>query len=307
MVNHCSQCPLLTEEAMGVLDISGFVSLPLKFKDRILGILKIVYPRERSLTENDFRLLDSIGYHIGLALENSRLYEDVKEKEDLRGKLLGDVINAQEEERKRIAREIHDEYGQTLAGLMMNIESCEYMMLPEQEDLKKKLKNSKVAIVTALEEMRRLALDLRPAALDDLGLAAAIRSHARSRLEEAGVKVTFDIDDLGKRLDSARQTAIFRIIQESINNISKHAGASKVSIRIKVEKDLVVADIEDDGVGFEMTSVKARIGTRSLGLLGIEERTMILGGKFRVQSQPGVGARLTIEIPWTAQALNQRA
>jgi signal transduction histidine kinase len=297
MVNHFSQCPLLTEEALAAFPISGFVALPLKFKDRILGILKIVYSREQSLTENDFRLLDSIGYHIGLALENSRLYEDVKEKEDLRGKLLGDVINAQEEERKRIAREIHDEYGQTLAGLMMNIESCEYTMLPEQHELKKKLENSKGAIVTALEEMRRLALDLRPAALDDLGLAAAIRSHARSRLEEAGVNVRFEIDDLGKRLDSSRQTALFRIIQESINNISKHAGAQKVKIGIKVERDRILVDIEDDGVGFALVSAKARIGARSLGLLGIEERTALLGGKFQVQSQPGKGTRLTIEIP----------
>jgi signal transduction histidine kinase len=297
LVKHTSQCPLLTDEVLALHAISGFVSLPLKYQDRTLGILKIIYARERSLTENDFRLLDSIGYHIGLALENSRLYEDLKEKEGLRGELLGYVINAQEEERKRIAREIHDEYGQTLAGLMMNIESCELMMPAELSELKKKMASSKTAVSSALEEMRRLALDLRPAALDDLGLASAIRALARGRLEEAGINVTFEIEDLGHKLDPVRQTALFRVVQESINNIVKHAGAHNVSIKIKLEGDKILARIEDDGRGFDLAAIRSRIGVRSLGLLGIEERTALLGGRFQLESQPGRGTSLRIEIP----------
>ena len=135
MINDVSQCPMLAEDVVIREDISGFVSVPLKAKERTLGIMNIACSGERCFTENDFSILDSIAYHVGLAIENSVLYEEAKQKEELRGQLLNSVINAQEEERKRIARELHDEYGQSLTALKINIESLETMCPSNQEQL----------------------------------------------------------------------------------------------------------------------------------------------------------------------------
>lgn len=298
MVNDISQCPMLSKEIVKQEGIDCFVSVPLKSKDKTLGIMNVACAQERYFTENDFRLLDSIGYHVGLAIENSTLYEGIKQKEELRGQLLSRVITAQEEERKRIARELHDEYGQTLTGLLMSIESLENMTLPQQSPLREKLKNAKSLVTHALEEMRRLTLDLRPSALDDLGLAATIHNYAQSRLETVGVQVKFKSKGLNQRLAPTVETTLFRIVQEAINNITKHAQAHNVSIQLEAKNGKITAIIEDDGIGFNVdTTFKSRIGTPALGLLGIQERTTLLGGTFSIKSQPGQGTRLTVEIP----------
>jgi signal transduction histidine kinase len=297
LVNHVSQCPFFSDSQLKEAPGSCFVCVPLRYQDRVLGIMNIIYDYEQDFTESDFRLLDSIGYHIGLALENAELYEHVKQKEEARGKLLGSVITAQEEERKRVAREIHDEYGQTLAGLMLSIESLEGLILPEQNHLKDKIEGAKKTVTLALEDMRRLALDLRPAALDDLGLAAAIRSYARGSLEAAGIKVKLEMEGLSRRLAPAIETAIFRIIQESLHNVVKHANADSVTIRLQADTVKIVASIEDNGRGFDISSLKSKNKAKSLGLIGIQERTAILGGNFHIDSQPGHGTQIRIEIP----------
>lgn len=298
MVNHVSQCPTLDKDEVRATDISCFVSVPLKCKDRILGIMNVACSSGRCFTENDFRLLDSIGYHVGLAIENSTLYEEAKQKEELRGQLLGGVISAQEEERKRVARELHDELGQILTALIMNIESLENVTQPQQAQLKEKLENVRSLAVRALEEMRRLTLDLRPSTLDDLGLVAAIRAHIHTHLESMGVGVEFQTKGLNQRLPSTVETAFFRIIQEAVNNITKHAKAHNVKIQLEVKKEKVTAVIEDDGQGFEVGAVlKSRAVVPALGLLGIQERTVLLGGTFSIQSQVGQGTRLVVEIP----------
>jgi signal transduction histidine kinase len=180
MVNDISQCPALGKE-----NIERFVSVPLKSKERTLGIMNIACPGERIFTESDFKLLNSIGYHVGLAIENSFLYQETKEKEQIRGQLLSQVITAQEEERKRIARELHDEYGQTMTGLVMSIESLELITPSTETVVKEKLKNAKSLVSRALNDVRKLTLDLRPSTLDKLGLVSTARSYAQSHLERA--------------------------------------------------------------------------------------------------------------------------
>ncbi len=298
MVSHVSQCPLLGDNVAMKEEVGSFVSVPLKSKDRTLGIMNVACSDESYFTENDFRLLDSIGYHVGLAIENSVLYEEAKQKEKLRGQLLSSVISAQEEERKRIARELHDEYGQTLIGLIMNIESLENTAALGQSPLKEKLGNAKSIVTRALEDLRRLTLALRPSALDDLGLVAATRAYAESHLKAAGIRVEFESKGLKKRLAPAVETALFRIIQEATHNIVRHAEAHNVRIQLEVKDGKIIAIVEDDGKGFDVDAVfKSGIGAQSLGLLGIQERAMLSGGTFTIKSQVRQGTRLTVEIP----------
>ncbi|MFH0942254.1 MAG: GAF domain-containing protein [Chloroflexota bacterium] len=299
MVNHASQCPRLSKETMRD-DISGFVCVPLKTKNRTLGIMNVACSGDNYFTEHDFRLLDSIGYHIGLAIENSILYEEAKQKEQLRGQLLASAITAQEDERKRISRELHDEFGQTLTGLIMSIESMADMVTPEQTKLKGKLGNAKSLVTRALEDIRRLTLDLRPSALDDLGLVTAIRTYAQTHLENRGIKVKFESKGFGERLSPVVETSVFRIVQEAINNIIKHAGANNVRIQLTSSEGKVTAGVEDDGKGFDVAAVlRSHTGTDSLGLVGIQERTMLLGGTFTIKSWPGKSTYLRVEIPTT--------
>ncbi|MBI4303589.1 MAG: GAF domain-containing protein [Chloroflexi bacterium] len=298
MVKDASQCPMLGNETITKEGIHQFISVPLKTKDRTLGIMNIACSNERSFTQNDFRILNSIGYHVGLAIENSILYKDTKQKEKLRGQLLSKVINAQEDERKRIARELHDEYGQMLAGLMINLESLENMPPPAETQFKEKLKNTKSLVARALQEMRRLTLDLRPSTLDDLGLVTTVRSYAQNHLEPAGIRLDFASMGMSKRLTPAVETALFRIIQEAIHNITKYAEAHNVRILLEVKGNRVTAVVEDDGKGFDVeTTFSTKVGTSSLGLLGIQERATLLGGSFSIKSQAGQGTRLVVEIP----------
>jgi signal transduction histidine kinase len=305
MVNDVSQCPMLGEDMVMREGIDCFASVPLRSKDRTLGIMNIACAGERCFTESDFRILGSIGYHVGLAIENSVLYEEAKQKEALRGQLLSSVINAQEEERKRIARELHDEYGQTLTGLMMSIESLENITPPKQSQFKQKLRNAKDIIARALKDMRELTLGLRPSTLDDLGLVATVRAYAQTHLEAIGIQVDFDCQGLNKRLAPAVETALFRIIQEAIHNITKHAEAQAVKIRLRARAGRITATVEDDGKGFDVAAAfKSKIGGQSLGLLGIQERASLLGGTFDIESQVGRGTRLTVEIPIASSLRN---
>lgn len=211
---------------------------------------------------------------------------------------MSSVINAQEEERKRIARELHDEYGQSLTALKVSIESIEDKLLPGQADLKEKLKNAAGLVVGSLEDLRRLTLALRPYALDELGLTSAIRAYARRHLEPLGINVKLETRGLDKRLAPQTETGMFRIVQEAVNNVIKHAGARNVMIRLAVREGKIAVTVEDDGSGFDVPAAfKSKVGTQSLGLLGIQERTTLLGGAFEIKSAIGQGTRLFVEIP----------
>ncbi|MBM2825647.1 MAG: Histidine kinase [Dehalococcoidales bacterium] len=298
LVNDVSQCPMLGENT-GKEGINCFVTIPLKSQNRTLGVMNIAGPDELYFTEHDFQIVDSIGRYIGLAIENSILYEEAKQKEKLRGELLSSVINAQEEERKRIARELHDEYGQMLTGLMMSIETLEGTAPAGQTKFIERLKNAKSLIARALKDMRRLTVDLRPSALDDLGLVAAIRSYAQANLEDAGIKVQFESKGLNGRLSATLEIALFRIVQEALHNITKHAEAHHVRIHLEAEAAKVTAIVEDDGKGFNVDAVfkPRKSGRSSFGLLGIQERAALLGGVVTIESKAGQGTRLVVKIP----------
>ena len=299
MVSDASQCSMLSTDASGET-VTSFACIPLMSKDRVLGIMNVACSSDRYFTESDFALFDSIGFQVGLAVENSLLYRESKQKEELRGQLLSSIIGAQEDERKRISRELHDGSGQNLTAAIMNVESLEGLVPEKDALLKQKLGRVKALISHTLEDLRRLTHDLRPMALDDLGLASAIRAYVKNLLEGTGIQVEFESKGLNMshRLSPAIETAVFRIIQEATNNIMKHADAHKVAIHLFVENDMINAIVEDDGEGFDIDSVFASVsGRQPLGLLGIKERVALLGGTFSITSRQHQGTRLVVAIP----------
>jgi len=208
------------------------------------------------------------------------------------------LINAQEDERKRIARRLHDDTGQSLSMLIMNLERMESLIPVEAADLLRRVTTARKLATRTLEDLRSVIYGLRPTMLDDLGLASAIRWYARSGLDEAGVQVKFDSLDETMRLPPQVETTLFRIAQEAISNIVRHAHAKSASVALWQEDGAACLWIEDDGCGFDFTHISTQaLPLQHLGLLGIRERAELVGGEVTVDSVPGHGTRLEVHIP----------
>ncbi len=197
------------------------------------------------------------------------------------------AINAQEDERKRIARGLHDGIGQDLSLLIINLERMETSAPEAAPALKRQLAAARQAATRVLEELRQVVLNLRPSILDDLGLAPAIRWYAQATLDEAGQRLTLQGFDDPLRLSPELETALFRIAQEALNNIRRHADARAVLIRVTSDTDAVTLDVEDDGRGFEVAHIRGQaLRLRRFGLLGMQERAELVGGALRLDATP---------------------
>lgn len=229
--------------------------------------------------------------------ELKRLYRELSEREQGRARLLRKVIGAQEEERKRVARELHDETSQSLAALVMGLETALTTLPPGAA--RDRLHETKAIAVRALEELHRLLLDLRPSVLDDLGLTSAIRWCAERHLKPLGIAVRCEFAGLERRLPPEVETALFRVVQEAVTNIAKHAEAETVLIQCTADARQVTIEIEDDGRGFEPQAlVPSRETGTGLGLAGIRERVELLGGTVEIESAPGQGMRIALSVPF---------
>jgi signal transduction histidine kinase len=230
------------------------------------------------------------------AEENARLYAELQHKEQVRGELLHRVISAQEEERKRISRELHDDTCQILTGLSYALDNAsEATDSPEVQPLLEKMHGLTDA---ALDEVHRIIFDLRPTMLDHLGFIPALRWYAQTRLDPLGIR--YNIREIGdaRRLPPAIETVLFRVLQEAINNIARHSAATHASFVFQFADDCVEARLADDGNGFDVASVAgAPDGKRGLGLMGMEERMSTVGGLFRLRSAPGAGTVIRLHVP----------
>ena len=228
--------------------------------------------------------------------ELERLYNQLREREESRGHLLRKVISAQEEERKRIARELHDETSQALTALAVRLESV-LAPLP-LGDFRKHLEEARLLAVRTADEIRRLILDLRPSVLDDLGLLSAIRWSAERHLQPLGIAVRCEFSDLARRLPPEVETAVFRVVQEALTNIARHAQAETVLIQCVLREGTFTVEIEDDGRGFDPSGLGKPVGTaRGVGLLGMRERMELLGGTVQIESAPDQGCRVLLTVP----------
>ncbi len=216
----------------------------------------------------------------------------------VRRQLLARTISAQEEERKRLARELHDDSAQTLTALLMTLKTAEDALASSPHDAQRGLAKGRSQVDMALREIRKAIMDLRPTALDDLGLASAARWYADETLSPLGVKVSVEISGDEVRATGTAATAIFRIVQEAVSNIAKHAQAKNARVSLEFRKSEVLVLVEDDGQGFDPDSLKLpQDSGRGLGLLGMRERAELFGGTVEIESSPGQGARIRVRVP----------
>ncbi len=216
--------------------------------------------------------------------------------------LIGQIVQAQEEERRRIARELHDEVGQALMVLKLNLAVLEGALPGQATALHEQLADCHALVESTMEEIRRLALELRPAALDDLGLVPALRGYVDGFIKRTGLDVTSDLDATIGRLPERVETALYRIIQEAMANIVRHAAARHVQVSLRIDGEEVYACVADDGRGFDpVQRLKAAIAEGRMGLLGIQERVALLQGRVKIVAVPGQGTRIEVWLPSRTQ------
>ncbi|HSK15389.1 MAG TPA: GAF domain-containing protein [Gaiellaceae bacterium] len=275
--------PEMNQEVARRLQLRAALFVPLVAAGRTLGVLCAVDKdsADARFTDDDMRLAEIFAYRAAAALGlSTRVARDALRR----------VVEGQELERRRLARELHDETGQALTSILLGLKSIETAR--GAEELQAAVAELRELVVATLEDVRRLAVELRPKVLDDFGLEAALQRLTGNLAEQTGIVVHFESRLVG-RLEAEIETVLYRIVQEALTNVVKHARASHVSIVVQKRGDKVAVVIEDDGRGFDPASVR----DEGLGLLGMQERLALLDGSLVVESQPGAGTTLVAEVP----------
>jgi len=216
------------------------------------------------------------------------------------------LFSVQEEERKRISRELHDVVAQTLTGINVQLSSLTMQSTEDAESLQTKITSTQRLVENSVAIVHRFARDLRPTVLDDLGLVPAIRSYLKLFTQQSGIAVEFVASMPNDELSADHRTALYRVMQEAVTNISRHAEASQGRVSLKKQGASVCLEIRDDGRGFPEIEQGVEVIAKRLGLVGMRERIEMVGGSFAVKSQPGNGTNVRVTIPQASTTRSKR-
>lgn len=269
----------------------------LHHKGRCLGEVFVGKRAAGDYLPGDRRLVEAIAQQVAISLDNARLHADLQDKERRRGILLRQVISAQEEERKRIARELHDETIQRLTAIIMNCAALEHAVPQALVETRSMLSDIRASASLAIQNSRRLIYDLRPEALDDLGLELAVRGLIKERLEDCGVRTEIEFAGMDRPVPQELELTVFRIIQEAVSNIARHAEADRAQLRLVRSAGRISILVEDNGRGFEIKEAMSAGRDGGWGLNGMAERASLVNAEMMIQSRPGSGTSIRLEIP----------
>jgi signal transduction histidine kinase len=276
--------PEADQAAVRRLGVTTALYIPLVVHGRAVGVVAAHDKAggDPRFGDEDLRLAESLAARAAIALDLSeRVSRDAVRR----------VVEGQEHERKRLARELHDETGQALTSILLGLKTLEQS---ESEEGRERVAALRELVVSTLQDVRRLAVELRPAALDDFGLAPALERLVETHRMRDGTVIDVEVRlEPSERLPAEVETTVYRIVQEALTNIARHADATRISVLVARKNGSVVAVIEDDGSGFD----PAAVGDDSLGLAGIRERIALLGGRLRLETAPGKGTTLAAEVP----------
>ena len=257
-------------------------SIPLYAHEKKLGVLNVASTSWRKLSAEDLRLLNTVGDLLSIAVERARLFEQSTQA--------GAV-----EERYRLARELHDTLGQGLAGILLRLETIDAQLEggSDAEGIRRAVRQTMDLTRTNLEEARRAVLDLRAVPLEGRTLAGALASLVDEISDREGLVVDFNATGGSRPLPVRIETGLYRIVQEALNNVARHANARQATLRLVTTPERVQLTVEDDGCGFD----PSRIPKERHGLVGLNERARLLEGSLKLESSPGEGTRLAVTIP----------
>ncbi len=285
-VDSVLEDPEIDQHVARLLGVHSALFVPLIARRRQIGVF-IAHDKagsDTSFTDDDLRLAETLATRAAVAVDLSeRVSRDAVRR----------VVDAQEQERSRLARELHDETGQALTSILLGLKPLEQSA--ESDETRAAVDAVRELVVSTLQDVRRLAVELRPAALDDFGLVPAVQRLAETFREQSGLQVDFEAQLGDERLPAEVETAIYRVAQEALTNIVKHAGAERVSILLRRKGGTVVAVVEDDGSGFELGGRRVD----ALGLAGMRERMTLVGGTLQIESTVGGGTTVVAEVRLT--------
>jgi PAS domain S-box-containing protein len=274
--------------------------VPLAVRDSLIGVLSVQCGESNAYDSAQLGFLLSIATLAALAINSARLYQETLTQQEDLARLSDQLITAQEDERARISRELHDGVGQSLTALRYQLGTLKTMAkgIAGSEALQNELNESLTLVRNLIEELRTISLDLRPTMLDDLGLAPTLEWLVRQFEQRHGSKVVASIDLGPDPIPPAVATAAFRVSQEALANAAKHAGAATLFFRAKVQGGALHIEIEDDGKGFDTAKLRdIQVARACSGIINMKERARLLGGEFALQSEPNKGTRLSFAFP----------
>jgi signal transduction histidine kinase len=270
--------------------------VPLKISDRVIGVLIIGFEKPYPWLPTELELFRAIADRSALAIDRANMTDALREREMRIVELSGHLLKAQEEERKRISRELHDETGQALMVIRLYLGMLDGTVKTRQG--KAKIGELLAVVDRTIEGIRRIIGRLSPLVLQELGLISAIRKEAKDLAKNAGVQSRVAISDDVGRLDPVIEAAIYRVVQESLHNVAKHAQAQNVNIQMERKGETLKLVIEDDGVGIRAVTNPLR---PSFGMAGMHERVSTLGGQMKVVSVKGEGTKISVTVPIPAR------
>lgn len=273
--------------------VGSWIAIPLMAGDQIIGVCLLEHIKPNFFTTDLIESASAVASQAAIAIQNAWLFEQVRDGREQLQALSRQLVEVQESERQYIARELHDEAGQTLASLMVGLKVLENQSKDPQAVIAQSRELKKIAD-GVLENLHRLSVSLRPATLDHLGLIPALKQHAEMIHSQHNLNIQFEVVGKIDRLPSEIETAIYRIVQEALTNIVRHAKALHADVLLERKKDSIIVIIEDDGIGFDPFNK----GINHLGLVGMQERATMLGGTIALESSPDRGSTIKLEVPW---------
>jgi len=289
--------------------LKGFISIPLKAKDKVVGVMNLASHVAGRFGTDDISLLSSISDYLGTAIEQARLYARLARAGERYQTLLQHALSTQEEERKRIARELHDETSQALTSLTLNLQAIIQMAEMKgirDTELIEKLKATHSYAIHAGNEVVKLMKELRPTLLDELGLPAAIHRYAKDTLKSQGIEVSAEFIGTEERLPPEVEVTLFRVAQGVIGNILEHSMAKNASIKLSCSASECLLRIEDDGKGFNVSKItRVDPSGRGAGVFTMKERVKLVGGVCHIESRPGKGTRVVVKVPLGKDMANE--
>jgi signal transduction histidine kinase len=277
-------------------DFTSMVSVPMLVRGRVVGVLNVHSRAARNYGDDDLALLTQVANLMARAIENARLYRRLAEREEMLERFATRTVEAQELERRRLAGEIHDGISQRLVSLWYHLLAAEDAV-GQPGVLRNELGTAKDLATAALAEARGAITGLRPFVLDDLGLGPGLQSLARSL---TGLEVEVDVDVEAVELAPHVEVALYRMAQEALQNVVKHAGASTARVQLTAREGGVRLVVSDDGHGFDLDTVADAEDRHAYGLVGLRERAELIGASLSLASRPGTGTTVEIVVPPSA-------
>lgn len=280
--------------------ILSYINFPIISRGKLIGALNLGFDRPNAFNDQYLEIVSEVALSLGIAIQNAWMIEDLNRQQQELQRYSSRLIAVQEEERKKISMELHDEVGQALTAISLNLAAMQKALSPVMNrSIYEKLNDTISLTDQTIDQIHDLSLLLRPSILDDLGLIPAVRWLIDSYKQRYGINIVFKANSIDNILSENVKMTIYRILQEALNNIVKHAEATKVTVHIKQTQDINTVIVEDNGKGFDVDDLLIRHGKKNgIGIIGIQERVLLVKGNLYIESGTGHGTKMTLEIPF---------